>query len=108
MQVRFNDGRADSKEWVYQLLFWAPLRVFGIAFVATSVMYVFLGHDQFMYTVMGYESEMQYEARVNPTDSIQFGSMLEKDKNWRGRLRNLELPLHEPRKFDVLKSDDPR
>ncbi|ORC90121.1 uncharacterized protein TM35_000091710 [Trypanosoma theileri] len=107
MQVRFNDTRADRNKIVQQAFFWAPMRIFGICFVTTTVMYFTLGHDRFMHTLFGYESEMNYEARVNPGASVMFSeTMLDKDRAWKSPVRDLEKPLHPIRRFDVLR--DPK
>lgn len=103
MQVRFDDDRADKKGHVSQLLLWSPLRVFGIMFCSTALIYVYMGHDQFMHSMMGYESEMQYECQVNPTPNPMIGTFLEKDRKWHSAIRNAESPLHPLREFDVLK-----
>ncbi|KAG8346366.1 hypothetical protein ERJ75_000132900 [Trypanosoma vivax] len=107
MQVRFDDTGADRKKVLKHAFMWAPLRVFGLCFVTTSVMYFTFGHDRFMHMLFGYESEMNYELRVNPDSSILVGNtLLDKDRGWRSPLRDLEKPLHPIREFDVLR--DPK
>lgn len=103
MQVRFDDQRADRNSMAMQLVFWSPLRIFGCIFASTSFIYVYMGHDQFMHLLMGYESEMQFETKVNPTDNISNKKPLENDRGWRLSIRNLEQPLHPTREFDVMK-----
>ncbi|CBH10057.1 hypothetical protein, conserved [Trypanosoma brucei gambiense DAL972] len=107
MQVRFNDTRADRNRILKHAFLWAPVRIFGICFVTTTIIYFTIGHDRFMHTLFGYESEMHYEARVNPDASILIGdTLLDKDRAWKSPLRNLEKPLHPRREFDVLR--DPK
>ncbi|KEG09898.1 hypothetical protein DQ04_04481080 [Trypanosoma grayi] len=107
MQVRFNDTRADRNRLLKHAVLWSPLRVFGLCFLTTTAMYFTLGHDRFMHTIFGYESEMHYEARVNPDASIMFGeTLLGKDRSWSSPVRDLEKPLHPKREFDVLR--DPK
>ncbi|CUG88654.1 transmembrane protein, putative [Bodo saltans] len=102
-QARFDDNKADRKTQAKQLFIWAPLRVFGTIFITSSVLYVYMGHDQFMHSLMGYESEMQYEYQVNPTPNPMIGSFLERDRRWHAPVRNLEKELHPVREFDVMK-----
>lgn len=108
MQVRYNDTRADRNKIGVQAFFWAPVRIFGLGITVTCFLYYFLGHDSFMHTMLGYESEMQYEARVNPTTETQSQNfmILDRDRAWKSPLRNLEKPLHPQREFDVLR--DPK
>lgn len=101
MQVRFNDSRADSKKIGRQAFFWAPMRILTLGVTATAVLYLALGHDAFMHTLMGYESEMQYEARVNPIGAEP--APLDRDRSWKSPLRQLEQPLYPKREFDVFK-----
>lgn len=103
MQVRFDDTGYDRSRMLKQAFFWAPVRIFGTIFVLTSTTYLYLGHDMFMHAMMGYESEMQFEAKVNPTEQLHYGHMLEKDRAWKSPVRNLEKPLHPIREFDLLK-----
>lgn len=103
MQVRFDDSGADRKRLGRQAFFWAPVRIFGLGLCVTSLTYFSLGHDQFMHMLLGYESEMQYESRVNPVMGGQsYSAALEKDKAWKSPLRSLERPLHPTREFDVF------
>jgi hypothetical protein len=102
-QVRYDDNRGDKKTQATQFVFYAPLRVFGMIFITSSVLYVYMGHDQFMHSLMGYESEMQYEYQVNPTPNPMIGNFLEKDRRWHMPVRNLEKELHPVREFDLLK-----
>ncbi|RNF20424.1 uncharacterized protein Tco025E_03782 [Trypanosoma conorhini] len=104
MQVRFNDTRADRNQILRHAFLWAPMRILGLGCLTTTVMYFTVGHDRFMHTLFGYESEMHYEARVNPDASVVFGdTMLDKDRAWKSPLRELEMPLHPKRQFDVLR-----
>lgn len=104
MQVRFNDSRADRNRLGRQAFFWAPVRIFGLGLLTTSVMYFTLGHDAFIHALLGYESEMQYEARVNPMESNNPNFMsLDLDKAWKSPLRSLERPLHSVREFDLMR-----
>lgn len=104
IQVRFDDTRADRNRILRHATLWAPLRLFGIGFVMTTFAYFVLGHDFFLHTLLGYESEMQYEARVNPSINNTYGTLLEKDRAWRSPIRQLEKPLHPKREFDVLQT----
>lgn len=106
MQVRFDDSGADRKRLGKQAFLWAPLRVFGVCLATVVVAYYGFGHDSFMHTVLGYESEMQYETRVNPTYHSAYGERIDKDRAWKSPLRDLEEPLHPKRSFDVLR--DPK
>ncbi|KAG5490490.1 hypothetical protein JKF63_00610 [Porcisia hertigi] len=108
MQVRFNDSRADRNKIGRQAFFWAPVRIFGLGVIATCSLYYLMGHDSFLHTLLGYESEMQYEARVNPVAEghSQNFMILDKDRAWKSPVRNLERPLHPVREFDVLR--DPK
>lgn len=107
MQVRFNDSRADRNKIGRQAFFWAPVRLVGLAVVITCSLYYGMGHDSFMHNLLGYESEMQYEARVNPLKgSGQNFMVLDRDRAWKSPLRDLEQPLHPTRDFDVLR--DPK
>ncbi|RNF08148.1 hypothetical protein TraAM80_02905 [Trypanosoma rangeli] len=95
MQVRFNDTRADRNQLLRQSFMWAPMRIFGLGCLTTTVMYFTIGYDCFTHTLFGYESEMQYEARANPDASVVFGeTMLDNDRGWKSPLRNLGMPLH--------------
>ncbi|TPP50838.1 RNA recognition motif family protein [Leishmania donovani] len=108
MQVRFNDSRADRNKIGVQAFFWAPVRIFGLGLFATCSLYYLMGHDSFVHTLLGYESEMQYEARVNPITEGQSQNfmILDRDRAWKSPVRNLEKPLHPVREFDVLR--DPK
>ncbi|KAK7195506.1 hypothetical protein NESM_000478300 [Novymonas esmeraldas] len=108
MQVRFNDTRADRNKIGAQAFFWAPVRIFGMGLLATFALYYSMGHEGFMHMLLGYESEMQYEARVNPITEGQSQNfmVLDRDRAWKSPVRNLEKPLHPVREFDVLR--DPR
>ncbi|EPY29068.1 hypothetical protein STCU_04741 [Strigomonas culicis] len=106
MQVRFNDTRADRNTLGRQAFFWAPVRVFGIGLLAVCGAYFVLGHDAFMHMLLGYESEMQYEARVNPTPYLIAGTTIGNPKAWKSPLRDLEAPLHPKREFEVFR--DPK
>lgn len=104
MQVRFNDSRADHKRLGLQAFVWSPLRMFGLALTLMTLSYIILGHDVFMFSLLGYESEMQYEKKVNPSSSNEsFLSLIDKDKNWKSPVRDLEKPLHPRREFDLFK-----
>lgn len=103
MQVRFDDTGADRRRLGRQAFFWAPMRVFGLGLVTLLFGYFTLGHDQFMQVLLGYESEMQYESRVNPAvGGVSYSVALDKDKGWSSPLRTLEKPLHPQREFDVF------
>lgn len=104
MQVRFDDSRVDRSRILRHAAFWAPIRIFGTGLLTTSLVYFVMGHDFFMHTLLGYESEMQYEARVNPSLNNTYGTLVDKDRSWRSPLRQLEQPLHPKREFDVMKS----
>lgn len=104
MQVRFNDSRADRNRILRHAAFWAPIRLFGLGLLVTTVAYFVMGHDFFVHTLLGYESEMQYEARVNPSINNVYGTLLDKDRAWRSPLRQLEQPLHPKREFDVMQT----
>ncbi|KPA80379.1 putative mitochondrial hypothetical protein [Leptomonas pyrrhocoris] len=107
MQVRFNDTRADRNKLGRQAFFWAPVRIFGLGLLVTCCLYMGMGHDSFIHNLLGYESEMQYEARVNPVpEDFQNYMVLDSDRAWKSPLRNLEKPLHPNREFDVLR--DPK
>lgn len=69
MQARFDDTRTDSSKIVKHAFVFAPIRVFGITLMSVSSLYIGMGHDSFMYHVLGYESETAFEARVNPMAS---------------------------------------
>jgi len=104
MQVRFNDTRADRNRIGRQVFFWAPFRIFGLGLLTTAALYFSLGHDSFIHALLGYESEMQYEARVNPMESNSPNFMcLDRDKAWKSPLRNMERPLHSVRELDVMR-----
>ncbi|CCW67432.1 unnamed protein product [Phytomonas sp. Hart1] len=108
MQVRFNDTKFDSRRLTRQAFIWSPLRVFGLGLLSMSIFYYILGHDYFMHSLMGYESEMQYEMRVNPTLgalSCSAGFVIDLDKGCKSPLRDLEKPLHPKREFDIFKND---
>lgn len=102
-QVRFDDNKADRGTQAKYFFLWAPFRVFGLMLCTTSILYLYMGHDQFMHSLMGYESEMQYEFQVNPTPNPMMGTFLDKDRRWNMPVRNLEQQLHPVREFDVLR-----
>jgi hypothetical protein len=107
MQARFNDTRADRNKLGRQAFLWAPMRIFGLGLLVTCALYFGMGHDAFLHTLLGYESEMQYEARVNPLREGQQNFMVvDNDRAWKSPLRDLEKPLHPNREFDVLR--DPK
>lgn len=105
MQVRFNDSRADRNRILRHAAFWAPIRIFGGGMLVTLGVYFVMGHDFFLHTLLGYASEMSYEARVNPSLNNMYGTLLDKDRSWRSPLRNFEKPLHPKREFDVFVED---
>ncbi|CCW59588.1 unnamed protein product [Phytomonas sp. EM1] len=108
MQVRFNDSKADSRRLGRQAFLWSPLRVFGLGIVTLASLYITLGHDYFMHVLMGYESEMQYEMKVNPTLGALTscaGPVMDLNKGWKSPLRDLEKPLHPKREFDIFRDD---
>lgn len=106
MQVRYDENKGDRKNIWWHFLLWSPLRIVTVFGFSTSLLYVYLGHDQFMHVMMGYESEMQYESTVNPTGTNAMGTYkeFENDRGWKKGMRNLEKPLHPRREFDVMKS----
>lgn len=103
MQVRYNDTKLDRNKLAQHAFFWSPLRLFGMSTLVSVVIYLLFGHDRFMQILLGYESEMLYETRVNPSTTQSYESVLDKDKAWRSPMRNLEKPLHSVREFDLLR-----
>ena len=104
MQVRFNDSKVDRNMLIKQLVFWSPLRVFGILFFVLASGYLLTGHDEFMYSIFGYESENKFEARINPrgfNNSVQTTVLA--DKKWVSPLREREPALHTVQAVDVLR-----
>ncbi|CAD2213375.1 hypothetical protein AGDE_03755 [Angomonas deanei] len=106
MQVRFDDTRSDRNKIGRQAFFWAPIRVFGSGLALVALVYFYCGHDTFLHTLLGYESEMQYEVRVNPTAAPYKTPGAGTNKGWKSPLRDLEQPLHPKPEFDVFR--DPK
>ena len=95
MQVAPASATIDTKTAVYNVFFFLPYQI-GVGLLLTAAAYYFVaGHDQFLFEVCGYESEMQYEGAVNPrTGTLTPGILASMDKGQMSPLRDLERPLH--------------
>lgn len=102
MQVRYDEQTQSLKSrnfWLWGIL-GAPFRVAFVCTVTFGLAYLFLGHDEFMFQLLGYESEMQYEGIVNPIpDEVALQNQLT-PKAAMSPIRTLEKPLHPPPVFD--------
>jgi hypothetical protein len=108
MQVRFNDTRADHGFLIRQAFLWSPLRVFGSGFVLALFLYFYLGHDQFMYQMFGFESEAMVEFRVIGRPAKSVGELLQNDRGFFSPVRHLEVDLHPKPEFDAWKDKERR
>lgn len=101
MQVRYDDTRTDRNSILRNALIWAPLRTFGSGVLVAVGMYYYLGHDQFMFMLFGYESEAMVEGRVNANPEKVFADILSSDRGAGSNLRAFEAPDKPTREFDV-------
>ena len=105
MHVRYDDGLTDRLTFWKQLLLFAPLRVSCGLSIVFGAIYMFLGHDQFLYMMYGYESEMNYEARVNPNVPMYRLSLMQTPDPAKHTVRLLEPPIHHQKEFDIFSSE---
>ena len=102
MQVVFDETRQSRSSNYKHALFYAPLRVMGMALMCYTFMYFYFGHDQFFYQILGYESEAIVEHRVNAQDvSIYEGAL--GDKGYYSNVRKLEQDRPDKLHFDIYK-----
>ena len=95
MQVAPASPGLDRKTTFYNIFFFLPFQVVCGLLLTTGAYYFVAGHDQFMFEVCGYESEMQYEGAVNPrSGTLTPGVLATMDKAQTSPLRDLEKPLH--------------
>lgn len=101
MQVRFNDNRSDHKFLLKQFLVWGPMRVFGSGTIVATLLYAYLGHDGFMYTVFGYESEAAVEQRPLGRPAFGVAQMMFLDRAGARPIRDVEEDREENAKFEL-------
>eukprot|EP00744_Colponema_vietnamica_P019821 GILI01028072.1.p1 GENE.GILI01028072.1~~GILI01028072.1.p1 ORF type:complete len:146 (-),score=10.35 GILI01028072.1:16-453(-) len=95
MQVRFEEKNEHrSRSFLVWGILGAPFRVLFVMMVTFGGCYLFLGHDEFMFQLLGYESEMQYEGIVNPIPEEVALLNAEGLKGATSPLRALEKTLH--------------
>ena len=102
MQVRYDDSKSDRGKIIRQIVFWSPLRVFGLMFLTLSMYYTMTGHDNFMLQLFGYESENTFEERINRTPAVIPVPGMTLTKAFDSPVRKLEVPLYTERKFDEM------
>ena len=95
MQVRYDDTKTDSKQVAMHAFVWAPMRVIAMGLTACVGTYLYLGHDSFMFSMFGYESESIVEYRVNPPAQAHLASTLGHSKGAYAAVRQLEIVLNE-------------
>ena len=106
MQVRFDDTAADRDGLLKNLIFWSPLRVGSTGLLTGVFTYFYLGHDQFMYTMFGYESEALVESRVNTQPEHHWEETLGHLRGSNSNLRKFEVDQHPRERFPgVFKKD---
>ncbi len=102
MQIRFDDTKSDRNKIVRQMVLWSPLRVFGVTFLSLSIYYVVAGHDVFMLTWFGYESENTFEERLNRSPLLADTPQFMNEKAFESPVRALELKNTGERNFGHL------
>jgi hypothetical protein len=103
MQVRYDDTRADRQQFVRHMFVWAPMRVIATGMSISMFMYFYLGHDQYMYQMFGYESEAYLEMKRH-TEPIHLpGDLIFNDRRAFRNIRENEEPTHEKRTFPIFR-----
>ncbi len=106
MQIRYDDSKADRSKIVRQIVFWSPLRVFGLTILSLSLYYCAAGHDSFMLMWFGYESENTYEEKINKSPAVVAAPNMILEKAFNSPVRDLELSNVGQRNFgNLLKQD---
>ena len=100
MQVKYDTGEMTNKKFYVYGLLMAPLRLGTVFAISFGFCYVVLGHDEFMFQLMGYESEMQYESIVNPAPEDTTLNERYGERAALSPVRMLEKPLHPPPVFE--------
>lgn len=107
MQVRFDDTRADRKQFVRHMIIWAPLRVTICGLIISSFLYFYLGHDQYMYQMFGYESEAYLEHK-RMTEPVHLpGDLIFNDRRAFRKIRENENSVHDRKTFPVFRDGVP-
>ncbi len=107
MQVRYDDTRADRKQFMHHMFLWAPLRVVATGMCISMFLYFYLGHDQYMYQMFGYESEAYLEHKRHTEPIFLPGDLIFNDRRAFRNIRDNEEATHEKRTFSVFRSDVP-
>jgi len=93
MQVRYDDTKTDTKQVAMHAFVWAPMRVATMGLIACVGTYLYLGHDSFMFSMFGYESESLIEFRVNPPAQANSLNLIGNNKAAYSPVRQLEIVL---------------
>ena len=103
MQVRYDDTRADRNQFLKHAFIWGPMRVAGLGLTISMFLYFYMGHDQYMFQMFGYESEAYIEHKRMQEPTHLLGDLLMNDRRAFKNIRHNEPPVHDKITFPLFK-----
>eukprot|EP00759_Apiculatamorpha_spiralis_P040558 PhF_6_TR39099/c0_g2_i1/m.58510 len=99
MIVRFDDASQERSTVAAQAFIWAPLRFLAMAMLSACTLYMYLGHDSFMFSMFGFESESIIETRIRPPGPASPHGLISHHKAAYSGVRQLEIALQEHKEY---------